>query len=343
MKVSFLVTYYNQEQFVRNSIESLLAIEKPKEWEILVGDDGSDDGTVEIVKEYISLYPYNIFLYVMPRDNKKNYYSVTRASENRLNLLKHSTGDYFCILDGDDYYCDKNFITEALNIFESNKALSVVGFNFKYVYPSYEVKNKLGKFPDMCSREINVYEYIRRYYTPAAACVFKKCFGKERIEYIKSAGAFDDNTIVMNNLNFGGFYLINKPILAYRQTEGSVYNSMGELEQAVLNCYGYDILKNYLEEEFAEAVLYRNRYAIMKTFVWRNELKNLLGHNYNKYLAIAKDTRNSLLYKILNFDKSNCTEKDDTEKVIRKLKLMGIKECINMQIKYWIYRFKSKF
>ena len=48
-------------------------------------------------------------------------------------------------------------------------------------------------------------------------------------------------------------------------------------------------------------------------------------------------------FKILNFDKSNCTEKDDTEKVIRKLKLMEIKECINMQIKYWIYRFKSKF
>lgn len=71
MKISFLVTYYNQKKYVKQSMDSILAIDKPCDWEILVGDDGSTDGTDEEVKKYISQYPDNIKLYVMPRDSKK--------------------------------------------------------------------------------------------------------------------------------------------------------------------------------------------------------------------------------------------------------------------------------
>ena len=67
MKVSFLVTYYNQKEYVKQSMESILAIDKPCDWEILVGDDGSTDGTIEVVNEYIKQYPSQIKLYIMPR------------------------------------------------------------------------------------------------------------------------------------------------------------------------------------------------------------------------------------------------------------------------------------
>ena len=68
MKVSFLVTYYNQESFVRESLDSILALEKPGEWEILVGDDGSSDGTAAAVREYVDADPEHIRLFVMPRE-----------------------------------------------------------------------------------------------------------------------------------------------------------------------------------------------------------------------------------------------------------------------------------
>lgn len=96
MKVSFLVTYYNQKEYVQQSLDSILAIEKPCEWEIIVGDDGSTDGTIERVNEYIKKYPDNIRMYVMPRERGKKYDAVKRASANRLNILKHSLGDIYC-------------------------------------------------------------------------------------------------------------------------------------------------------------------------------------------------------------------------------------------------------
>lgn len=46
MKISFLVTYYNQVDFVQQSLESILALDIPCEYEILVGDDGLTDGSI---------------------------------------------------------------------------------------------------------------------------------------------------------------------------------------------------------------------------------------------------------------------------------------------------------
>src|SRR5574344_362373 len=131
MKVSFLVTYYNQAQYVKQSIESILSIQFPCDYEILIGDDGSTDGTIDLINEYIYKYPTIISLYIMPRDNTQKYNSILRASANRLNLLSHATGDFFCTLDGDDFYCDTTFISEALEIFKQYPSISVCGFNYQ--------------------------------------------------------------------------------------------------------------------------------------------------------------------------------------------------------------------
>ena len=53
MKVSFLVTYYNQQDYVEESMNSILNIKKEFDWEILVGDDGSTDGTLEKIEEFV--------------------------------------------------------------------------------------------------------------------------------------------------------------------------------------------------------------------------------------------------------------------------------------------------
>ena len=54
MKVSFLVTYYNQQDYVEESMNSILNIKKEFDWEILVGDDGSTDGTLEKICKNLS-------------------------------------------------------------------------------------------------------------------------------------------------------------------------------------------------------------------------------------------------------------------------------------------------
>ena len=103
MKISFLVTYYQQKQYISQSMEALLALKKPEEWEILIGDDGSSDGSIELAQSYVNRDPEHIRLFVMDRDPRQKTLAIERASANRLNLVRHATGDCYCLMDGDDY------------------------------------------------------------------------------------------------------------------------------------------------------------------------------------------------------------------------------------------------
>ena len=73
----------------------------------------------------------------MDREYGKKYDSVKRASANRLNLIKNMSGDLFCIIDGDDYYCDVNFVEQAVKIYEKNcdisKPLVIMGTPYKWL------------------------------------------------------------------------------------------------------------------------------------------------------------------------------------------------------------------
>ena len=276
MKVSFLVTYYNQKEYVKQSIDSILAIDKPCDWEIIVGDDGSTDGTIDVIREYIRQYPDNIKMYVMSRESGRKYDSVKRASANRLNILEHSSGDVFCTLDGDDYYCDTKFIKDALNVFEENSGVTVVGFGYRYVTDGV-YGDKVTLPTGVANKCVDKKMYLRKFYLPAGGCVHRKCFDEERIQYIKDLGYFDDNNIVVNSLNYGEMYAINKPIYAYRQTGQSVYTSMNELEQAVLNVQGMDVDLRLVDNSLKDTILERYSTSFIIMYIWRKEIHSILG------------------------------------------------------------------
>ena len=52
IKLSVLITTYNLEKYVAETLDSVLNQKTDYIYEVLVGDDGSSDKTVEIVKKY---------------------------------------------------------------------------------------------------------------------------------------------------------------------------------------------------------------------------------------------------------------------------------------------------
>ncbi len=300
MKISFLVTYYNQEQYVRESMDSLLAVEKPQEWEILVGDDGSTDRTREIVQEYVRRDPEHIRLYVMPRENGHSYGSVLRASANRLNLLEHCGGDCFCILDGDDFYRDRQFALEAIRILEEHADVSVVMYGFQLYSEENGIKECL--LPEHLEGLIDTKEYLEHYYLHSGAGVHRLNWGKERMAFIRQAGFFDDNDIVINSLNEGSMYFVRRCIYAYRQTGASIFSEMSETERAVLNVQGYDVDRRLLPEEFGRVLLDRNAESVLHIFLNRGKIQDSLGvEKYSRYVRECEKIRDSLTYQLLMF------------------------------------------
>ena len=68
MKVSVVITTYNQEDYIEEALLSVINQEYDGEIEILVGDDCSTDNTANIIKNLTDKYP-NI---IKPMYNKIN-------------------------------------------------------------------------------------------------------------------------------------------------------------------------------------------------------------------------------------------------------------------------------
>ena len=316
MKVSFLVTYYNQKEFVRQSIDSILAIKKPCDWEILVGDDGSNDGTTDVVKEYMMLYPENIFLYVMDREPDKKYETVRRASANRLNLTSRMTGDFFCILDGDDRYCNTDFLCRALDIFEEKPELSIVAFG----YQTFSDTRGILSSHTLPAGDIPTEDYLaNNMYTPGGACVMRNHMTPQRKDYLNSIVYYDDNNIVINNLFFGEMYAVDEVIYAYRQTENSVYNSMEFAEKAVLNAQSFDV-DILLLPRYEQALVLRYGVCILRTFVLGSKLKKMLGEQkWERYLSGSRQLTASITSTIMDPQCATSQEKKRVKQILRQI------------------------
>lgn len=334
MRVSFLVTYYNQEKYVQQSLDSILRIKKPFEWEILIGDDGSIDGTVMEVQKYMELYPGRMRLFVMTRERGKRYDPVKRASENRINLLEKSTGDYFCFLDGDDFFGDTEFVKDAMGIFCQYKEVSVVAFGYK-TFGGSTVEERASMMEEEVLLPMNglidTSTYLERFYLHAGSCIHKKCFGSKRIEYIKQLGYFDDNNIMVNSLNYGRMFVVSRPVYSYRQTGTGIYSGMDRMEQAVLNVLGMDVDLRLISAEQRNPILKRYECAVALMYIYRNRLRKILGeYKYSMYENGCAGLESSYCGYLLHFDH---LRKEQKKELIRSLHIG--KKCLIMQrIKY---------
>lgn len=92
-KVSVIVPIYNQLDFIRETVESVLAQDHPN-IELVLSDDGSTDGTTDVLREYAEREPGRVKL-VASEQNTGIAGAFNRA-------LDAHTGEYIAWLGGDD-------------------------------------------------------------------------------------------------------------------------------------------------------------------------------------------------------------------------------------------------
>lgn len=89
--------FYNVSPYFREAIESVLH-QTYSNWELLLADDGSSDGSTAIALEYEQAFPEKIY-YLKHPENKHLGTMATRHL-----AIDHSRGDYLAFLDADDYW-----------------------------------------------------------------------------------------------------------------------------------------------------------------------------------------------------------------------------------------------
>lgn len=141
-KVSVLIITYNQRKFIRQAIDSALAQRTTFPIEILVGDDFSTDGTREIIQEYERTHPDLVIGVLHPRNMGKN------GGINFLETLKRARGEYYALMDGDDYWTDSAKLQKQADFLDAHPDCSTVFHNALITYEDGSPAHLLNG-PDM--------------------------------------------------------------------------------------------------------------------------------------------------------------------------------------------------
>ena len=114
--VSVIMLTYFHEDYIAQALDSVLSQETSLRYEILIGDDASQDRTPEIILEYAARYPDTI----RPILRKENL----GGTRNSWDVRHRARGRYIAFLEGDDYWLDPQKMQKQWEFLEKNPEFS---------------------------------------------------------------------------------------------------------------------------------------------------------------------------------------------------------------------------
>lgn len=176
------------------------------EYGIIISDDASSDGTVEILKEYQNAYPDKIRLLL----SEKN----VGGPENLKRVIEASNAKYVTCLDGDDFYTDEYKIQKQVEFLEAHSEYGACFHNTWYADENGQLKGLFNR-PNFHAIH-DAHEFIReRWFVPIHSAVMRR----EYIEFPEWYNTVmnDDYVVHLSVVKHAPYYYMPDVMVAYRR------------------------------------------------------------------------------------------------------------------------------
>lgn len=257
IRISIIVPVYNVEIYLNKCLTSIICQDIPyKEYEVIIINDGSTDGSLEIAQQFGEKY-----------SNVKILSQVNKGlSATRNRGFQEAQGKYVWCIDSDDWI-EPNCLNRLIELCESNN-VDILSIDW------FKVNNKVAhllKTKTKYVREvINGKEgFIEdKYQNPAQLYIYKKEFlSKNNLSF--SPGIFHEDMeftpkaiYLANRLMFSG-----ESVYYYLQREGSIVNKINPK-----NCYDLltiselllDFMVKAIEKDQERIIMYRKAFVSLK-------------------------------------------------------------------------------
>ncbi len=246
MDLSIIIVNYRTYELTKQTINSVIATVIDLDYEIIVVDNASCDGSLEKLIEDFESFNYITFL-----ANKTN---DGFAVANNL-ALKESVGDYVLLLNS-DVIVKENTINKSLNFIKNNPNIGILGC--KVVLPD-------GTLDKACRRSFPTFE-VSFYRMSGLSKIFpnSKRFNRYNLSYLDENGTYSVDCVV------GAFMLIRSNLL--KECNG--------LDESFF-MYGEDIDICYRIKQMGYEVYYYGEYEIIHYKGASGKNKKLLYEFHN--------------------------------------------------------------
>lgn len=288
--VSVITCFLNVEKFLPETIQSVLW-QNHTNWELILVDDGSSDGSTAIAQEYARRYPSKIYYYEHQGHQNKG------ASYSRNVAIKYSKGDFISFLDGDDVW-HPTYLSTQIKLAQENPAAGLIceATEYWHDWNNPDLKNNIipvGAPSDHLYYPPQLSEILYPLGTGNAPCICGMIVKRSVIEkhgMFEEAfkGMYDDQVFLTKIYLHEPVYLSSACHNRYRQRPGSLVHSSN-------NPYSdyYTVRKRFLK--WMEAYLHQQKlnYPEIKSLLMQNmfyrrppllKIKDVISHIKRRYL-----------------------------------------------------------
>lgn len=269
MTFSIIIPTFNRCQFLREAIYSSLN-QKNVEFEVIVIDNASTDGTLELMNEF------NGVRNVKYIRNDTNIGMIPNWSKA---LYNYCSGEWVLILSDDDLLIDENYLFKSKKLIEEEEGIVIIHANRIVEFEEKEIRKK-HKLPRICEgtwmfehyleTSDNMFSFVTSIFKKEIAIkinAFTKfdIVGSDTMEFLRMSlygkvGFVEDFVakyrIHKNNqyFRFGVKYLLTTNIETFEAPYREALN-MNLFNEKLLNRWKRRLIFQYIDSNFREILM----------------------------------------------------------------------------------------
>lgn len=217
--VSICCMTYNHAAFVRQCLDGFMMQKCSFNFEVLIHDDASTDGTQDIIREYEMKYPDII----KPIYQKENQYSKGIDPGLKYNAPR-AKGKYIALCEGDDYWTNPHKLQKQVDFLESHPDYVMCSHKYQiYEQESNEYVNILPEIENEKGDDFFLTDLIVGKWLVQPLCMMcrKSALEDKRLERYKY---MIDTVFIYNLLTQGKAFCLSDTMGVYRVQNRGIWS-----------------------------------------------------------------------------------------------------------------------
>jgi glycosyltransferase involved in cell wall biosynthesis len=244
--VSVALMSYNQEAYIRQAMECILNQKTGYSFEVIVGDDGSADGTRAIALEYQEKHPG--IVRVLPKGPNQ------KVLRNFRDTVKACRGKYVAVCHSDDYWHNPLKLEMQISFLENNPGYGVVHTDAHFLLTSngtiiedFNTKNQTNVFDG------DIFEALvaNRFFLNTLTVCFRKSLFDEFVDidkYIEAGFTYEDLPTWLELAAHTKFKYLRESTATYRIMQESISRSKDPVKRLNFLKNHYVIKKFFIKK-----------------------------------------------------------------------------------------------
>jgi glycosyltransferase involved in cell wall biosynthesis len=233
--VSVHMITYNHAPYIAQAIEGVLQQKTSFPFELVIGEDCSNDETREVVFEFQLKFPG--LIRVITSD--KNVGMIM----NWCRTMKGCRGKYIALCEGDDYWTSPIKLQKQVDFLDSHSGCSACFHNVNVEYVNNPEKNHIFHNTKM-KNIFTLLDIVSNHFIPTCSTIFRAgLFGEFPDWYSKIP--MGDWPLHVLNAQHGDYGYIDEILATYRVHDGGVWSSQNRVDilektivaENLVNCY----------------------------------------------------------------------------------------------------------